>query len=191
MEVEIYAVDTAAGTVAPDDVNEARELIEKLGLEGQSQFLAGEANEAFSYPALSREEVAVYRTLFPTRTKLQNFDEEMIPLRVLQEADRVGRLRPNYKLEVWHSRTYTDPLLVAGTGGWGDPWYLIARWGEALETWETLRRRAVETLAAKLRAEAKRMAAILPALDYEAEVEAALAGDRREYAVKVSLPGAI
>jgi len=152
MEIEIYNLEevnaSEASQMAADST--AIELHEKLGLVGQSKFTnVGTATRA-AYPRMTLMESKVYGLLFPEKTKVEAFDAEIIPVRVLEELAKAKEIGTFLKFMVWHSATRKDdPILVAVTGTpnpqtWDASYinetgmFLIARWGKALLPFDTL-----------------------------------------------------
>jgi len=135
----------------PEIVSEAVEIIETLELAGQKQFLSPtKADNRCPYREITAEEAFVYRTLCPQESQLSRYNASPIPLRVLQIAAHATSLGMFKRFLVWDrvSVSVKDPVLVAWTGGeydWGDSnrCFILARWGEELETFAVLRARAV------------------------------------------------
>lgn len=148
MEVETYEVEeVAAATVEQNE--EAKALVEQLGLEGQAKLYApkddGESPSAFPYRKMTKQERWVYELILPSKTSLGSYADQAIPLRVLQVAAHVSKLvegRSDCTLQVWHPRNadYKDPLLVLREGSeYGkNTHYILARWGDELEEFGVL-----------------------------------------------------
>lgn len=142
MQVETYeAVETTEKGVECDA--EALALIEKLGLDGQKKLnVTGEGEgdpRRNPYRKLTAQEGFVYGQLLTGRSKLKDFSEGPIPLRVLQVASHAQPLF-GY-LEVWHSENadIKDPLLLGINGeSWRPERFILARWGDVLEPLEKL-----------------------------------------------------
>lgn len=139
MEIETYEVEENVDkAMAPAIEAEALAQIEKLGLKGQQKLVvknpAG-ADERIPYPEMSRHEKAVYETLFPEKTKVEDYDSGIIPVRVLQVIGHATGLFD--RVEVWHKPMRDpDPILVAKLG---EKYHLLARWGgEALKSFPVL-----------------------------------------------------
>ncbi len=146
MQIETFEIEevnsSEAAQMAADST--AIELIEKLGLNGQKKLTNTETATRQTFKRMTLLEIEVYTILFPERDKLADFATEIIPVRVLETADKAIQLGQFYKLEVWHSRTRKDdPLLIAYTGTpspqtWDSNYhhdtgrFLLARWGDAL-----------------------------------------------------------
>lgn len=126
---------------------EALELIESLGLEGQKTLVNEETGTILPYRFITAQERFVFKTLFPQETKIENYKDGPIPLRVLQCAAHVKSLaRDDMKyLQVWYPRQgVDDPVLVARPDYYRDPVYLIARWGQALLDFDELLAKAIK-----------------------------------------------
>lgn len=160
MQVETYECEeTATETVEMTD--EARAIIEKLGLSGQEQLSASKPEDDGTTPRcpyrkITGEEDFVYRTICPTAVKLETYSESPIPLRVLQVAAHAVKFFTY--LEVWHAAgvTVKDPVLIGckqiGDHSWNVERYILARWADALDEWPAVVKTALRLFADKARA---------------------------------------
>lgn len=146
MIVETYEIEEVAEQ-EPEQNEACAVMIEELGLDGQKK-LRGDTptKDAFPYRKITQEEFAVYAILCPQHTKLKDYSEGPIPLRVLQVA---AYAKPLFnELEVWHPGTQIkDPVLIGCKGSeyvWNREHYVLARWGDTLDEWPALLRRAFE-----------------------------------------------
>ncbi len=155
MQVEIYderELDPETLKQEPD--HEALELIEELGLTRQ----VNTSGSRLAYPIPSADQGFVMSALFPTATLLDVYDAGAIPLRVLKEIRSYRAENPDHLLVVRHSppAEVKDPVLLAYTKrhdsnreyyarseGWPD-FRMVARWGDALESWNKLLIKAKE-----------------------------------------------
>jgi len=148
MEVETYEIEemTDRSTAAIDE--EAISLARELGLGGQEYLIKNTDNgeTRIPYPRMTAGEVRVYETLYPTKTKVEAYNAGIIPVRVL-EVIKHSRDLFQY-LYVWHvSQHDPDPILV-GAGPSYQEYFLLARWGDALEQMPALEKRALKKLTA-------------------------------------------
>lgn len=148
--IEIYderELDTI--TLRPEAEPEALALIEELGLKQQ----LSDSGKRQAYPSPTADQAFVLLTVFPTATKLEDYDAGVIPLRVLKEIRSYKAEHPNHQLFVRHSppSEIRDPVLLAYSGEhhwmWnqassGKDYRMIARWGDGLESWENLGKKA-------------------------------------------------
>lgn len=159
MLVETYneAELTTAGSVDPSEAAERDDLISKLGL--KAQMMEGKALE---YPCPSAEKMFAIDVLFPTGTKIEDYNAGSIPVRVLKEAAYYRSLHPEHVLVVRHETPaiIKDPVLLAYTDtkyAWqwataqAKDYRLIARWGDALDSWDRLVMRAREVVGKQAR----------------------------------------
>ncbi len=147
MVVETYEVEEVAKQTV-EQCDEAKALVEELGLQGQAKIYSppdDAAPSAFPYRKMTAQEAFVYRQLLPSKTKLSDYADGAIPLRVLQVAAHVNKLmagRANCELQVWHPKNadVKDPLLVMREGyEWGSHSnFILARWGDVLEEFSVL-----------------------------------------------------
>lgn len=148
MQVETFEIEEIAGTT-DEERAEAVALADKCGLLAQSAMWANK-ERPIPFPFLTREQHVVYRLCFPNEKPLGTYSET-IPPRAIRAIDiAVGAGMKTENMIVWSAKIgVTDPVLVCKTkepGGWRDAFYLIARWGDALEPFSALRARAVASL---------------------------------------------
>ena len=145
---EMTEVDSAG--VAECDA-ESLALIESLGLEGQKQLTVKKESGddvRMPYRLMTDDESFVYRLLMPTQTKLQRFNAEHVPLRVLQVAAHAVDLFET--LEVWSAARadVKDPVLVGirrnPESSWQNQTFILARWGDVLMPFADLAAKAVQ-----------------------------------------------
>lgn len=164
---------------------EAWRLIEELGLEGQQTLVTSDGQRS-PYRAITSVEDKVYRALCPQSTVLEKYAGSPIPLRVLQVAAHARSLGIYAKLLVWDraSVEVDDPVLVGQTTEttWetGHRIDILARWGEDLEPFAVLAKRAREVLAQSAR---DRLLAV------RGKVEADIASIDSVSIEKIPLPG--
>jgi hypothetical protein len=158
MLVETYEVEEAtseAAAMAAD--SEAAEIIAKLELTGQQKLLNPDTVTRFPYRKMTKQEGLVYAILCPVKSKLRDYSDGIIPVRVLQVAAHVSDLGFCNRVEVWHpeSADIKDPVLVGVNGPeYGDQeLYILARWGAELPPFSELL-----TLATKMWREKRKTA---------------------------------
>jgi hypothetical protein len=182
MKVEVFEIEEQDETSDCASIEtDAVALIAELGLTGQSKLLVecDGAETRIPYARMSTAEEAVYQTLFPVATPLDTFEAGLIPVRVLQLV-RQARLMFD-ELVVWHSRySSADPLLIGSRKkGSGSERYLIARWGDSLDSFAVQEKAARAKLKAEYKGRAEeglaRCEAALKSLD--ALVDKKLRGD--------------
>lgn len=189
MQIETFECqETAAEPIEASE--EAIRIIKELGLEGQKSFSAKTA-EGFAsrcpYRLILDEESRVYRELCPRAERLERYQNSPIPLRVLQVAAHAKQSLTSAAKEgetvwlwVWDraSAAEKDPVLVAYVGRY--EWnisgtYLLARWGEVLESFPVLMKRAAEQCRARLAAQAEQVVASIRSASEAQIVGASLA----------------
>lgn len=154
MQVETYEVESKGDDeiqiLASD--GEAAMLIESLGLDGQKAMLNKDSGDFFPYRKITKEEHAVFKTLFTNRCEAKSYKDGPIPLRVLQLMSHAKELHhPDLAyFEVWYPEAgHDDPVLVGRKTYYQDPVYLLARWGNALDPFEALQEKAVKKSVAQ------------------------------------------
>lgn len=170
MLVETYEITELDSTGKVECEQEAIELIDKLGLDGQCKLVNGEGDEQTRcpYAKVTKEQKRVIKSVCPEETKLYDYADGLIPLRVLQVAAHGKEIFD--QLYVWHPENADekDPYLIGAQTNVGKynstEYYLLARWGAELLPWSEmkakaaekirqLRRAALQTVAAKAKAE--------------------------------------
>ena len=155
MQIETYEIEeiksSEASTMAADA--ESIALVESLGLEGQKALANPETATRFPYPRMTSREALIFGLCFLKRTKLSEYRDGIVPLRVLQVAayckqcDFPGAAY----MEVWSTNVpKEDPILVCRTGEYNSDNYLLARWGESLKSLDDLAKQAAPILKARL-----------------------------------------
>lgn len=173
VQVETFEMQEAAENM--DDCAEVRELIAKLDLSGQRGLMEG-AKGLNPYRKITQEEQWVYKTLFAQETNVVDYASGPMPLRVMQVLSHAKDLDFFTKFVVWHPQDVKkDPILLGFVQDkkytWQGEYFLLARWGEALESFDILRKKAAvmarETIRAKAseaKAEAERILATVDSL---------------------------
>lgn len=163
---------------------EAIAIMESLGLDGQKSLISPKKDDGFArrcpYREITAEERFVYRILCPVESRLKDYSGSPVPLRVLQIAAHAESLAIfEGGLHVWDraSVTIKDPILVGYTKNPSYTWlkgtcFILARWGEELETFATLLKRATAAKREQLKHEAQRLVSAVDALTDDAIVAA-------------------
>lgn len=162
MQVESFeCVETASEPI--EACEEAVGIMEELGLDGQLETVSEtkEGNkQRCPYREITKEEQFVYQMICPEQTAIEKYKATPIPLRVLQIAAHAKKVIPDCHLVVWDKTKHEvkDPVLVAEIGERYSikARYILARWGEVLETFSTLMKQALEVKRANMIAECKR-----------------------------------
>lgn len=144
MKVETYECDETA-TEHVECADEAIKLIEELGLTGQKSLLHPQKKTRSPYRQMTKDEFFVFKQICPEETDVTRFNEEPMPLRVLQVASHAKSTGMFDRLVVWHreSAAVKDPVLVGekdvqsspANGYTSKEFYILARWGDALDEW--------------------------------------------------------
>jgi hypothetical protein len=180
IQVETFEVSEQTTETGAAFDNEALELIERLGLDGQASLIRTRETDGDTvtvrnpYRVMTAEESRVYESLLPVRTGLKAYKSSAIPLRVLQVAAHASEFFQT--IEVWHpkERVDDDPLLVGinkrrGQFGQEEERFILARWGAVLLPFAELREQAVDSLRRKWEARGK--SAIAEAEQFLAGIE--------------------
>lgn len=179
-------VETFETTVEkhPEACEEAKRIIEEMGLAGQ-QSTVGETGARLPYRQLRADEHIVYRELLPCIEDVKAYQADSIPLRVLQVLAHAQTLGIFEGYRVWHAGNpaMKDPVLVGymQKEAWNtEKHYILARWGDELEEFPILLRRAAEIRMARAKEEVRKIIA---------RAQAALTGlDNATPNIHVSIP---
>lgn len=186
MNVETYEVNEIRQDCV-DDKTELLAISEKLGLFGQQSLLCDQQPTTFPYRKISVEETRVYETLLTSKCKLNEYAESVIPLRILQVAAHASEYPQCAYLQVWFNPSMKDPLLIGRKEQYGGDAYILARWGEILEAFPILKKKAIEKLLPAARVAFQKAKSELA--QYEIEIadrcEAWLNGTEARYAPTV------
>lgn len=141
--------------------DEAVKIIEEMGLSGQQKLISRVNDERPTrcpYRKATKEEKTVYGLICPSQGKLSEYADAPIPLRVLQVAMHAKSLNFFEEFVVWSatSADVKDPVLFAtrkepGTYGPTTEYYILARWGDALDEWPAMLKIAGEKWKDKVR----------------------------------------
>ena len=151
MDVETYeAIETTIDGIETSD--EAIALIEQLGLEGQKSLLVKDEDgneDRIPYRQMTRQEKRIYEFICPSKTELSKYSESPIPVRVMQVAAHAQQYFDH--LMVWHPEgNIKDPVLVGIKGSqWSGEIFILARWGECLDSLDNLAKLACNICKAK------------------------------------------
>ncbi len=118
MVVEEFSIEEVqAATV--EQCDEALALVEQLGLERSGQALCSRRTDGESpsdsspYRKMTAREKWVYDIILPTKSKLENYADGAIPLRVLQTSPRIANGPHSLASE---KADHKDPLIVLRDG---------------------------------------------------------------------------
>ncbi len=165
MSVQVETFECTETASEPIEASEeAISLINELGLDGQQDLICKTKTNhdtRAQYREMTVEEFNVYKTLCPTAMKIGKYKAAPIPLRVLQIASHAKQCFPGSELYVWdrESMVIKDPVLVLEVvvGYSVKTRYILARWGEELETFVVLLKRAASVAREQLIQSAKSM----------------------------------
>lgn len=168
MQVETFECQETASEPI-EATEEALELIEQLELSGQKELVSrdeGDHARRSPYRKMRADERFVYKTICPKRTQLEKYKDGPIPLRVLQIAAHAKSLGLFRHFHVWSQEDsqVKDPVLVASNNEYD--WqerdeHILARWGDELESFPVLLKRAAEQARSALVQQARKLVSML------------------------------
>ena len=167
MSVETFTIEEVANETM-EHCDKANEIIESLGLTGQQETVGEDKSIRFPYRKITQQEFAVYSMLCPQHCLIQDYKDSPIPLRVLEMAALANEYFDD--LFVMYPKAYVkDPVLIGtkGKSGWYESRYIIARWGEELDEFPALLKKAMAMFKVKVKARLT---------EIKAELEAHMAG---------------
>ena len=152
MLVETYETVEIDSSGKVECEQEAIDLIDQLGLDGQCRLVKGEGDDQLRIPyaKVTKEQSRVIKSVCPKETKIYDYEDGLIPLRVLQVAAHAKELFDI--VYVWHPENADekDPYLIGANNNVGryntTEYFLLARWGEELLPWAELKAKAAEKI---------------------------------------------
>lgn len=147
VEVETYEINEVVDEVTSDADSIA--LIEKMGLNGQQDLMSEDGVNICPYQQVNDEQSFIIASLCPQKYHVSEYSRGQIPLRVLQIISHV--MDGNYfeEVQIWDKKdtTIKDPFLIGkkkrDANGYNYDYFLLARWGDELESWKELGKKAV------------------------------------------------
>lgn len=147
MQVETYLLEENEDVVFnSESLEEWKEKIESLKLEGQQKLIAGENYSPTPFKLLNREELNVFQTLFRNTENIKDYSASTIPLKVLgliALSEKEGYFK---RIEIWYDNAVPDPLVVGVREDpdrtWMEYRYLLARFGDHLPSYEEMKESA-------------------------------------------------
>lgn len=161
MATEVYLMEEHEDILTESDsLDEWKEMIEKTGLVGQ-QHILGESKSPVPFPPMTTEMLGVYGCICPNREKVENYSVSTIPLKVLSLIALSKEQAYFHKIEVWYDVQKPDPIAVGYIKNqnqfWGDGTaYIIARWGDELESFFELKQKAIKRYRDEVLSEVKK-----------------------------------
>lgn len=169
MQVETFEIEDAvneASQMANDAY--AAELIEELGLVGQKSIMNDGTITRVPYRIMDKIEYNVYKTLCPKSCNINDYRIDAIPVRVLEAYKKAMECGFFDSFRIWYpaEARIDDPVLVgikkehnqSGDYKWtSDIFYIIARWGKILPSFEQCEAMAVNMLKKKKSAYIKKL----------------------------------
>lgn len=191
MQIETYECQEVTETLEQSE--EAKALVESLGLSEQRKFYTPSEQPVFPYRKMTAQEKIVYHTILASYAELSKFGESAVPLRVLQVAAHAAQCFQDkqHKLIVYHSPNadVKDPLLTLRVGSdYTYEEYILARWGEVLDNFNTLKEHAKKIWIATKRQETAEGMSKLKSFDESLEKQADLvmeAGKDKSFYVSI------
>lgn len=147
MKFEIYSEQEYSAT--HEDDTERMTLLAEMGLTQKSR----EEEQASRFRKVYQDEQIVFGVLFPNQVDLTSY-RGFIPTRVLQEIRDYKLAFPDHTVSIMCPKPGdVDPVVVGNKYNWQkyNDSHLIARFGDALEDFATLRNRAYERIAERLK----------------------------------------
>lgn len=144
MAIETYLIeDSEKMILEPEHLEEWTKTVLELGLEGQQQL---QKSDKSPVPFLMMNTIMqrVYETHCPTKGCVKAYSNSTIPLRVLSLIALSEREKYFAKIEIWNDNVNPDPIAVGYlTDEYNSPKYLIARWGDELKDFASLKKEAI------------------------------------------------
>jgi len=153
MEIETFECYEVAGEGHPEVEDAARQIIEDLELEGQKFKSVDGTIVRMPYPEITKDERFVYKALCPKVYKLEEYSRTPIPLRVLEIAKHAKTLFTEVYIWDLEDVDLKDPVLLGQEDG---KIHLLARWGETLDSYSTMKDKAIKITRQRLCSELRK-----------------------------------
>ena len=120
-----------------------------------AEIASNTAEQKLDFALFTKEQAGVYGVICPHKESIkpESIVDYPLPDRVKDIVKMVELEHRFYTYEVWHADQFEikDPILLGRikdpanpTLNWYDKFYLIARWGEELQPFADLKKRAIE-----------------------------------------------
>lgn len=151
MAIETYLLEENADVITDVELNEEwHQKVSELELEGQKKIVSP-GKSPIPFPFMNENMLKVYSELCPVKDKVQNYQMSAIPLKALSLIALSQKEMYFDYIEIWHSNTKPDPIAVGSlipeadkTKTWNAQKYIIARWGDELESFPELAKKAMD-----------------------------------------------
>lgn len=134
--------------------------LDELGLEGQKQFIQDCEGSVIPFVLMTKSEYRVWSEFAPTKVPLEEFKAGIIPQQILEILVPTKKNCYFDQIQIWTEAvpTAVDPLVVGVKkdgikDGWRtrDAHFLVARWGQALKSYEDVKEQVRQALLRKRR----------------------------------------
>jgi hypothetical protein len=137
--IETFLTEENRDLLNPEVAEDWKTRITELGLKGQQDMIKVTPSEdPIPYLLMKDQTRAIMEVFCPNKINIEDYDQDPIPVEVL-EIYKVCKEK-NYftEIEVWHDFEKPDPLMVGKVkmGSYNFRYYLIARWGAERIDWE-------------------------------------------------------
>lgn len=102
-------------TFEVEAMDEWKQLVSELGIEGQDKVINGDSNSAIPYPFMNTSMIRVYETLCSNKQPYNKYDKTPIPLEVLKQISLSKKENYFQEIEIWSDTKAPDPLVVGMT----------------------------------------------------------------------------
>ena len=162
MAIEIYKEPELEEMIYDSNVvDEWKNEVEKLALEGQKKMIEKESNPSI-YILMNTHLLSMFSILCPTKMKYTEYDKSTIPLEVIKEIALCVHEKYFHTIEIWYDDLELDPIVVGKIkDSYDSPRHLIARWGDDILPFSELKIKAINRLSESLKAQHKEMETLL------------------------------
>ena len=131
----------------------------KLGLKGQLKLVNKEDASPIPFPVMTDQQNKIYTCLLLQHDAVKDYNKQPIPMRVLSLIALAEKENYFKDIRIWSDYTAPDPLVVGtvqhGENSWNSTDYVIARWGDELDSLPQLIKKAIEKEKSKRVAQLK------------------------------------
>lgn len=133
-----------------EKLDEWKAKCKELGLKNQLE-LASEEKSPMPFPFMNTVMKRVYETICPAKVDYKSYKKTTIPLEVLSLIALSEQEKYFDSIMIWYDDKSPDPLAIGVIKNkqysYIEDFYLIARWGDELKAFETLKNIAIKVYA--------------------------------------------
>jgi len=131
-----------------EKLDEWKEIIEELNLDGQKSLLGSDDKSPIPFMYLKTQSKIILEILCPMRIEVEKYSKSPIPIEILGLIKLSEREGYFMKIEIWYDDVNPDPVCIgiSEKEKGENRYYLLGRWGAEKLDWTNLYNNAKERL---------------------------------------------